>query len=90
MSQVLGSNRNGEKAAGLKPYPDVIQEAGQSAGGYKPHRNQKIVKNLIKRGLKIMRFYDDSRNAKWSHVGRNRTESAAICVLNMDIFFKAN
>jgi hypothetical protein len=44
---------------GLKPYPGVIQEAGQCARGYKTRKNQKIVQNLIKRGLKIMRFYDD-------------------------------
>jgi len=75
---------------GLKPYPGGIQEANQCAGGYKTRRNQKIVKNLIKRGLEIMRFYDDDRNAKWSHVGRSRTESAAICVLNMDILFSMN
>ena len=36
-----------------------------------------------------MRFYDDNKNAKRGHVGRSRTESAAICVLNMDIFFVA-
>ena len=46
--------------AELKPYPGVVRAAGQCAGGYKTRKNQKIVINLIKRGLKIMRFYDDS------------------------------
>ena len=45
---------------GLKPYPGGIQKAGQCAGEYKTRRNQKNVRNLIKRGLEIMRFYDDS------------------------------
>ena len=43
---------------GLEPSPGVIRGAGQCAGGYKTRENQKIVKNLIKNALKIMRFYD--------------------------------
>ena len=36
-----------------------------------------------------MRFYDDNKNAKWSHVKQSRTESAAVCVLDMDISFSS-
>ena len=75
---------------GPKPYPGVIRGAGQCTRGNKMRENQKIFRNPIKRGLKIMRFYDDSWSSKLSHVKQSRTESAAVCVLNMDILFSMN
>ena len=75
---------------GLKPYPGGIQKEGQCAGGYKTHRNQKIVKNLIKRDLKNKRFYDDGWSSKLRHVRQSNTESATVSVLNLDIIFSVN
>ena len=59
-AQVLGSNRDGERAAGAQTISGRDPEGRPVRGKYKTRRNQKIIKNLVKKGLVIMRFYDDS------------------------------